>query len=143
MASERGSLARVRLPGLDTVPQVIQDLPGLPAHPPPQQRTPCSCPRLQRQGRMYPDNAGPARAGMDRPPVHRPHYERGQPLSRLVLERPARRVEHCQPLADHARTDRILFDGVLDPVDGALRPDRSRPGIGVELKRADARRFAA
>ena len=32
----------------------------------------------------------------------------------------------------------MLFDGVLEPVDGALRPDRSRPGNGLELKRADA-----
>jgi len=41
------------------------------------------------------------------------------------------------------RVERILFDGVLDPVDGELRPDRSRAGNGLELKRADASRFAA
>jgi hypothetical protein len=28
-------------------------------------------------------------------------------------------------------------------VNGALRPDRSRPGNGLELKRADAARYAA
>jgi hypothetical protein len=41
------------------------------------------------------------------------------------------------------RIESMLFDGVLAPVDGALVPDRSRPGNGLELKRADAQRWAA
>jgi hypothetical protein len=32
---------------------------------------------------------------------------------------------------------------VLEPVDGALRPDRARTGNGLELKRAQAERYAA
>jgi hypothetical protein len=36
----------------------------------------------------------------------------------------------------------MLFDGFRPPVDGALVPDLSRPGLGLELKRADARRYA-
>jgi hypothetical protein len=36
----------------------------------------------------------------------------------------------------------MLFDGVLEPQDGALRPDRSRHGSGLELKRQDAERWA-
>ena len=43
---------------------------------------------------------------------------------------------------DHARIESMLFDGALTPRDGALHPDRSRPGHGVELKESDARRFA-
>ena len=43
---------------------------------------------------------------------------------------------------DHARIERIFFDGVLQPVNGALTPDRSRPGFGLEFKRKDASRFA-
>lgn len=39
---------------------------------------------------------------------------------------------------DHARIERMLFDRVVDPVDGMLRPDRSRPGNVLELRRADA-----
>ena len=35
-----------------------------------------------------------------------------------------------------------LFDGVAEPVDGALQPDLSRPGNGLELERADAERYA-
>ena len=37
--------------------------------------------------------------------------------------------------------DRLLFDGVLDPDGGTLRPDLSRPGMGLELKRPDAERY--
>jgi L-alanine-DL-glutamate epimerase-like enolase superfamily enzyme len=43
---------------------------------------------------------------------------------------------------DHARIEHMLFDGVLDPVDGMLKPDRSRPGLGLEFKWSDAERYA-
>ncbi|HEX5481091.1 MAG TPA: enolase C-terminal domain-like protein [Terriglobia bacterium] len=43
---------------------------------------------------------------------------------------------------DHARIERMLFDGAPSPVKGRLRPDLSRPGLGLELKRADAERYA-
>jgi hypothetical protein len=36
----------------------------------------------------------------------------------------------------------MLFDGARVPVDGALHPDLSRAGLGLELKRADAQRYA-
>ncbi len=44
---------------------------------------------------------------------------------------------------DHVRIERMLFDGLPELVAGELRPDLSRPGLGIELKRADAERFAA
>src|SRR5205807_8900735 len=50
-------------------------------------------------------------------------------------------LRHLEYFHDHARVDRLLFDGVLDPVDGQLRVDRSRPGLGLELRRADAEQF--
>ncbi len=37
----------------------------------------------------------------------------------------------------------MLFDGVLEPEGGALRPDRSRPGHGLELAREEAEQWAA
>src|ERR671934_387567 len=43
---------------------------------------------------------------------------------------------------DHVRIESLLFDGVLEPVEGELKPDRSRPGNGLELKRADAEPYA-
>jgi len=54
----------------------------------------------------------------------------------------AQRLAHVEYFHDHARLEPMLFDGALEPRSGALWPDRSRPGLGVELKRADARRFA-
>jgi L-alanine-DL-glutamate epimerase-like enolase superfamily enzyme len=50
---------------------------------------------------------------------------------------------HLEWFHDHVRLEPLLFDGVLEPLDGALRPDRSRPGNGLELKRTDAQRYAA
>jgi L-alanine-DL-glutamate epimerase-like enolase superfamily enzyme len=50
-------------------------------------------------------------------------------------------IRHLEYFADHARLDRILFDGVINPDGGVLRPDVSRPGLGLELKRADADRY--
>ncbi len=44
---------------------------------------------------------------------------------------------------DHVRIERMFFDGFPKLVEGELRPDLSRPGIGLELKRADAEKYAA
>ena len=35
----------------------------------------------------------------------------------------------------------MIFDGAIRPLNGNLRSDLSRPGIGLELKRADAGKF--
>jgi L-alanine-DL-glutamate epimerase-like enolase superfamily enzyme len=51
-------------------------------------------------------------------------------------------ARHVEYFHDHARVERLLFDGVLEPCEGALWPDRSRPGLGLELKGADAARYA-
>ena len=53
------------------------------------------------------------------------------------------RLRHLEYFHDHLRIESMLFDGVLSPDGGALVPDRSRPGNGLELKRAEAERFAA
>lgn len=52
------------------------------------------------------------------------------------------RIRHLEYFHDHVRIERMLFDGVLDPDGGVLRPDRSRPGHGLALRRADAERYA-
>ncbi len=51
-------------------------------------------------------------------------------------------LRHVEYFHDHVRLERMLFDGVLEPENGALRPDLDRPGNGLELKRADAERYA-
>jgi L-alanine-DL-glutamate epimerase-like enolase superfamily enzyme len=48
---------------------------------------------------------------------------------------------HLEYFHDHVRVERLLFDGTLDPSAGALRPDSSRPGLGIGLKRAEAARY--
>ena len=50
---------------------------------------------------------------------------------------------HLEYFHDHVRIEGMLFDGVVDPVKGALAPDLDRPGIGLELKRGEAERYAA
>jgi len=60
------------------------------------------------------------------------HAHPGTALSQLV---------HLEYFHDHVRIESMLFDGVLSPLGGELRPDRSRPGLGLELKRGDAERF--
>jgi len=54
----------------------------------------------------------------------------------------APQISHIEYFHDHARIDHLFFDGVLNPVDGCLQPDSTRPGLGLELKRQDAERFA-
>jgi L-alanine-DL-glutamate epimerase-like enolase superfamily enzyme len=55
----------------------------------------------------------------------------------------AQRARHIEYFHDHVRVESELFDGVLGPIGGALRPDQSVPGLGLELKRADAERYLA
>ncbi len=51
-------------------------------------------------------------------------------------------LRHLEYFHDHVRIEHMLFDGAVPPVGGELRPDLSRPGLGLEFKRADAARFA-
>jgi len=53
------------------------------------------------------------------------------------------RLRHLEWFQDHVRVEALLFDGVPEPDGGAVRPSLERPGLGLELKRADAARFAA
>jgi L-alanine-DL-glutamate epimerase-like enolase superfamily enzyme len=50
-------------------------------------------------------------------------------------------LRHLEYFHDHARIESMLFDGFREPVAGNLIPDLSRPGLGLELKEADASRF--
>lgn len=49
-------------------------------------------------------------------------------------------VAHLEYFHDHVRIEQLLFDGALKPVNGALRPDAQRPGIGLEFRQSDAQR---
>lgn len=49
---------------------------------------------------------------------------------------------HMEYFHDHVRIEQMLFDGVLQPINGSLYPNLSRPGMGLEFKHADAARYA-
>lgn len=42
---------------------------------------------------------------------------------------------------DHARIEKMLFDGVMQPVNGSVMPDLSRPGMGLEFKHKDSKKY--
>ena len=50
-------------------------------------------------------------------------------------------LRHLEYFHDHARIESMLFDGALSPKGGSMRPDPSRPGLGLTLKEPDATRF--
>jgi L-alanine-DL-glutamate epimerase-like enolase superfamily enzyme len=50
-------------------------------------------------------------------------------------------VRHIEYFHDHVRIETMLFEGLPYLKDGKLEPDLSRPGMGIELKEAEARRF--
>ena len=52
-------------------------------------------------------------------------------------------LAHLEYFHDHVRVECMLFGGTLDPQGGYLRPDPSRPGLGLELKRSEAEHYAA
>lgn len=54
----------------------------------------------------------------------------------------SKQLRHMEYFADHVRIERLFFDGPAAPRDGSLAPDPERPGIGLELKTADAEGYA-
>jgi L-alanine-DL-glutamate epimerase-like enolase superfamily enzyme len=50
-------------------------------------------------------------------------------------------LRHVEYFHDHQRIERMLFDGALDPADGALTPDPDQSGLGLILRESDAERY--
>jgi L-alanine-DL-glutamate epimerase-like enolase superfamily enzyme len=51
------------------------------------------------------------------------------------------RAIHMEFFHDHARIERMFFDGFCEPRQGVMSPDLSRPGMGLELKEQDAAKY--
>ena len=51
------------------------------------------------------------------------------------------RVRHLEYFHDHVRIENLLFEGVLQPREGQLAPDRSRAGFGLQLRRREAQPY--
>ncbi|WP_250519075.1 enolase C-terminal domain-like protein [Caballeronia sp. ATUFL_M1_KS5A] len=65
------------------------------------------------------------------------------PAMHLHVACAAPRLRHQEWFHDHVRIEQMLFDGAPRAIDGAIAPDLSRPGCGLDFKHADAQRFAA
>ena len=52
-------------------------------------------------------------------------------------------MRHLEYFYDHVRIEKMIFDGICTPQGGALHPDCSEPGLGLEFRRSDAQRYAA
>lgn len=50
-------------------------------------------------------------------------------------------IRHLEYFHDHVRIEQMLFDGFIKPQNGELRPDLSRPGLGLEFKHQDAKEY--
>jgi L-alanine-DL-glutamate epimerase-like enolase superfamily enzyme len=50
-------------------------------------------------------------------------------------------LRHVEWFHDHVRIDGLLFAGALDPSGGTIAPRDDAPGIGIELRDADAETF--
>ncbi|HBM10355.1 MAG TPA: mandelate racemase, partial [Pseudomonas sp.] len=54
----------------------------------------------------------------------------------------APRLRHQEWFHDHVRLESLLFDGAPQVESGGIAPDLTRPGHGLTLREADARRYA-
>ncbi|KQV07362.1 enolase C-terminal domain-like protein [Leifsonia sp. Root112D2] len=50
-------------------------------------------------------------------------------------------ARHLEWFHDHVRIESLFFDGTLDPGGGWVRPDSDAPGLGLQLRRADAEHY--
>ncbi|MDR5815150.1 MULTISPECIES: enolase C-terminal domain-like protein [unclassified Caballeronia] len=73
---------------------------------------------------------------------HLPLSAHCAPAMHLHVACAAPRLRHQEWFHDHVRIEQMLFDGAPRAVDGAITPDLSRPGCGLEFKYTDAHRYA-
>jgi L-alanine-DL-glutamate epimerase-like enolase superfamily enzyme len=52
-------------------------------------------------------------------------------------------AEHIEYFHDHVRIESMLFEGTPEPVDGELRPDESRAGLGLEPRQSVLEEYRA
>ncbi len=73
---------------------------------------------------------------------HRPLSSHGAPALHSAVMCHAQRGVHMEYFRDHVRIESMLFDGVPPVRDGRLPAQRERPGHGLALRVAEAKRFA-
>ncbi|HEY0423045.1 MAG TPA: enolase C-terminal domain-like protein, partial [Rhodopila sp.] len=65
------------------------------------------------------------------------------PAAHLHAACAAPRLRHLEWFHDHVRIESMLFEGAPVAHGGVIRPDLSRPGLGLTFKHKDAARFAS
>ncbi|BBU33526.1 mandelate racemase (plasmid) [Burkholderia sp. THE68] len=73
---------------------------------------------------------------------HRPLSAHCAPSIHLHVACAVPRLRHQEWFHDHVRIEQMLFDGAPHAIDGAIAPDLSRPGCGLDFKHADAQCYA-
>ena len=73
--------------------------------------------------------------------AHRPLSSHCAPSLHLHVCCAAPRAVHMEYFHDHARIERMFFDGYCEPEKGVMRPDFSRPGLGLVLREKDAAKY--
>ncbi|WP_433696086.1 enolase C-terminal domain-like protein [Paraburkholderia phenoliruptrix] len=73
---------------------------------------------------------------------HTPLSAHCAPALHLHAACAAPRLRHQEWFHDHVRIEQMLFDGAPCVKNGAMAPDLTRPGCGLELKQADAQQYA-
>jgi len=72
---------------------------------------------------------------------HVPISSHTAPSAHVAAGCAAPNAMHLEYFHDHARIENMLLDGAPAIENGALTPDRSRPGLGYALKESDAKKF--
>jgi L-alanine-DL-glutamate epimerase-like enolase superfamily enzyme len=74
--------------------------------------------------------------------AHRPLSSHCAPSLHLHVCCAVPRAVHMEYFHDHARIERMFFDGFCEPRNGVMSPDLSRPGFGLTLREPDVARYA-
>jgi L-alanine-DL-glutamate epimerase-like enolase superfamily enzyme len=74
--------------------------------------------------------------------AHRPLSAHCAPSLHLPVCCAVPSAVHMEFFHDHARIERMFFDGFCEPREGVMRPDLSRPGFGLTLREKDIAQYA-
>ena len=74
--------------------------------------------------------------------AHRPLSSHCAPSLHLHVCCAVPRAVHMEYFHDHARIERMFFDGFCEPSNGIMSPDLSRPGFGLSLRESDIAQYA-
>lgn len=69
---------------------------------------------------------------------HTPISSHCAPLLHCHLGCSVEGMLHAEYFHDHVRIEERFFEGMPSPVEGGLKPDPNRPGLGITFRRADA-----